>query len=150
MIALYRAAWHATYDAIDGPEVIAQLITDLLSGDPPEMFVLPEGDVALVACLGVEIVGGIRGHPRAGIVHLSGMYVLPHRQNRGLGSTLLARLCSRYPSGTLLQADVRPTSHQALAFYARQGFHRIGTARSHVGGDLWSDTIQMQRVLAPN
>jgi ribosomal protein S18 acetylase RimI-like enzyme len=149
MIALYRAAWHATYDAVDGPQVIAQLISDLLDGNPPEMFVLPEGDLALVACLGTDIVGGIRGHPRAGIVHLSGMYVHPERQNRGAGRALFAQLLTHYPPGSVLRADVRPTSNGALAFYASLGFQKVGASRSHVGGNLWADTITMQRVLMP-
>ena len=150
MIALYRAAWHATYDPVDGPDAIARLISNLLDGEPPEMFVLPEGDLALVACFGADIVGGVRGHPRAGIVHLSGMYVRPDMQNRGVGRALLAGLSSHYPPGCVVRADVRPTSRSALAFYAGLGFQKVGTSRSHVGGDLWADTVTVQRILTPN
>jgi ribosomal protein S18 acetylase RimI-like enzyme len=147
MIALYRAAWHAAYDSVDGVDVIDKLIADLLSGDAPEMFELPLGDVALVAELQGKIVGGARAHPRKGILHLSGMYVDPQCTCRGVGRALLIALFDRYPAGTVVQADVRPTSHGALAFYGRLGFMHVGRTRTHVGGDLWTETVEMQRTL---
>ena len=147
MIALYSAAWHATYDAVDGTAKIDRLIAALLDGEPPEMFVLPDGDTALVALAGNHIIGGMRAHPRNGVVHLSGVYVHPGYQRRGTGNALLADLYARFRSGTVIRADVRPTSLSAFAFYARHGFERIGQTRTRVGGDLWSDTIEMQRTL---
>ena len=147
MIALYRAAWHHAYDAIDGAEAIDRLIDALLVGEPPSMFELPDCDLALVAVRANVIVGGARGHPRGGIVHLSGVYVHPHCQRSGVGSALLAALLRHYPAGTVIRADVRPLSRAAAAFYARQGFARIGTSRTNVGGDHWVDVIEMQRTL---
>jgi ribosomal protein S18 acetylase RimI-like enzyme len=147
MIALYSAAWHATYDAVDGAAVIDRLIADLLRGDQPEMFELPVGDLALVAEQDGKIVGGVRGHPREGLLHLSGMYVDPRCVRSGIGRALLSALFGRYPAGTVVRADVRPTSHTALDFYARLGFLRVGRNRTKVGGDLWSETVEMQRTL---
>jgi ribosomal protein S18 acetylase RimI-like enzyme len=147
MAALYSSAWHAAYDAIDGADVIDQLIVDLLRGDPPAMFELPAGDVALIAERDGLIVGGVRGHPRDGLLHLSGMYVDPKRARRGIGRALLQALIGRYPAGTVVRADVRPTSSGALEFYTRAGFLRIGHNRTHVGAGLWTDTVEMQRTL---
>jgi ribosomal protein S18 acetylase RimI-like enzyme len=147
MIALYCRAWHAAYDAIDGVAVIDKLIADLLSGDRPEMFEMPSGDVALVAERDGCIVGGVRGHPRNGILHLSGLYVAPPSARQGIGRALVAALFERCLAGTVVRADVRPTSLDALAFYAGLGFIRVGRSRTHVGGDLWSDTVEMQRTL---
>jgi ribosomal protein S18 acetylase RimI-like enzyme len=147
MIALYRAAWHATYDAVDGADLIDTLIADLLEGEPPQMFVLPPGDVALVAVADGNIVGGVRGHPRAGVLHVSGMYVRPECQHFGVGRALLGDLCGRFGPGTVVRSDVRPTSAAALAFYQAQGFLRVGKGRTDVGGGHWVDTIEMQRTL---
>jgi ribosomal protein S18 acetylase RimI-like enzyme len=147
MIALYTAAWHASYDGVDGVAIIDKLIADLLQGDAPQMFELPAGDVALVAELDGKIVGGVRGHPRQGILHLSGMYVDPRGVRRGAGRTLLDALFQRYPAGTVVRADVRATSRGAISFYARLGFLRVGRSRTHVGGELWADTVEMQRTL---
>jgi ribosomal protein S18 acetylase RimI-like enzyme len=147
MIALYRAAWHATYDAVDGAAVIDQLILDLLEGEPPEMFGLLESDVALVAVADGRIVGGVRGHPRAGVLHVSGMYVWPECQHRGIGRALLNDLCGRFPLGTVVRSDVRPTSVGALVFYQKQGFVRIGKGLTDVGGGHWVEMIEMQRTL---
>jgi ribosomal protein S18 acetylase RimI-like enzyme len=147
MIALYTAAWHAAYDAIDGAAVIGKLIGDLLSGERPGMFEMPVGDVALVAERHRRIVGGVRGHPRQGILHLSGMYVDPQSARQGIGRALLATLFLRFPAGTVVRADVRPTSRGALDFYAGLGFIRVGRNRTHVGGDLWAETVEMQRTL---
>ena len=145
MIALYRAAWHDAYDAIDGAEAIDRLIDALLAGEPPPMFELPDCDLALVAVLANRIVGGARSHPRGDIVHLSGVYVHPDCQRSGVGSALLAELLSHYPAGTVVRADVRPSSHSAAAFYTRHGFERIGKSRTNVGGDHWVDIIELQR-----
>lgn len=148
MIALYRAAWHANYDATDGHDTIETLIGTLLHGAEPQMFALPEGDIALVADDATgALVGGLRGHPRAGILHLSGMYVAPTGLRFGIGRALIADLFSRFPPGTVVRADVRPESAAALAFYARLGFERIGRTRTNAGGDHWVDTLELQCVL---
>ncbi len=147
MIALYSAAWHATYDAIDGAAAIDKLIEDLLSGEEPGMFDLPAGDVALVAEMAGRIAGGVRGHPRKGILHLSGIYVDPRRAREGIGRVLLDALFERFPAGTVVRADVRPTSLGALKFYERLGFIRVGQSRVRAGGDLWAATVEMQRTL---
>ncbi len=147
MTALFRAAWHAAYDAIDGPATIEGLIAALLDGAEPQMFNLPVGDTALVAENLGQISGGIRGHPRGGVVHLSGFYVQPSGMRCGTGRALLSELLRYCPPGSVIRADVRPTSFAALAFYTSQGFERVGSGRSHVGGNVWSDVIEMQRTL---
>lgn len=145
MTALYSAAWHATYDAIDGAAAIDRVIADLMNGDEPEMFALDDGDVALVATLDGRLVGGIRGHPRDGEVHLSGLYVAPDVQRRGIGALLLSDLVGRYPQNVAVRADVRPSSFAARQFYANEGFVEIGRGRADVGGNHWIDTIQLRR-----
>jgi ribosomal protein S18 acetylase RimI-like enzyme len=147
MIALYRAAWHAAYAAVDGAAAIDQLIADLLEGDPPQMFALGRHDVALIAEQNGQVLGGIRGHPRDGLLHLSGMYVRTDAKRRGIGRALLSDLLLRYPPGTVVRADVRPTSTAAVAFYEAQGFIRIGRTRTNAGGSHWVDTIEMQRTV---
>lgn len=145
MTALYSAAWHAAYDQIDGVAVIDRVIAALLDGDPPEMFELPEGDIALVAEADGRLIGSIRGHPRPDSVHLSGMYVAPDALRCGAGSGLFARLLSYFPPETIVRADVRPTSSAARQFYARHGFVEIGRGRTEVGGDHWVDMIELRR-----
>ena len=145
MTALYSDAWHATYDGVDGAAAIDRVIVALLSGEPPEMFELPDGDIALVAERDGRLVGGIRGHPRGDEVHLSGMYVAPDAQGRGIGKALLDELVRWFPRTVALRADVRPTSTQARRFYARHGFVEINRARTDVGGDHWVDTIELMR-----
>ncbi len=145
MSALYGAAWHATYDAIDGAATIDRVIAALMDGEAPEMFTMPEGDIALVADLDGRLLGGVRGHPRGDAVHLSGMYVDPGMQGQGVGNALLMALLAHFPDGTTLRADVRPTSLLARKFYARHGFVEIGLGRTDVGGDHWVDMIELQR-----
>ena len=145
MIALYRVAWHAAYDAIDGAVAIERLINSLLQGGAPEMFACPEGDVALVAVSDGAIVGGARAHPRDDGVHLSGMYVMPDRMSCGIGGALLANLFVRFPLAASWRADVRPTSGAALRFYARQGFREAGHGRADVGSGHWVDMIELRR-----
>lgn len=145
MTILYRAAWHATYDAVDGAAAIERVIAALLDGDRPEMFEMPDGDVALVAALDGRLIGGIRGHPRHGTLHLSGMYVALDQQGLGAGSALLGGLLQRFPHGIVVRADVRPTSTAAHRFYERHGFVETGRGRADVGGGHWVDMIELQR-----
>ncbi len=145
MTEVYSAAWHQTYDRIDGAAAIDRVIFALMGGEPPEMFTMQPSDVALVAVRGGRLIGGIRGHPRAGMVHLSGMYVATDAHRSGVGHALLARLSTFWPSDTIVRADVRPTSVAARRFYARQGFREIGRGRAHVGADHWVDMIELRR-----
>lgn len=145
MTQFYRTAWHATYDQIDGAAAIDRVIAALLHGERPEMFVMPVGDVALVAANTDGFVGGIRGHPRDGALHLSGMYVQPGTHRRGIGTALFAALLQRFPHGVAVRADVRPTSVAARLFYARHGFIETGRGRTDVGGEHWVDTIELRR-----
>jgi GNAT superfamily N-acetyltransferase len=145
MTALYSAAWHATYDAVDGAETINRVIAALMQGDTPEMFTMPDGDIALVAELDGQLIGGIRGHPRGDAIHLSGMYVDPRMQRHGVGGALLAALLAHCPADTALRADVRPTSRSARKFYARHGFIEIGLGHTDVGGNHTVDMIELQR-----
>lgn len=145
MTEFYRAAWHATYDAIDGADAIDRVIAALLVGEPPEMFDLASTDVALVAECDSELVGGLRGHPRDGVVHLSGMYVAAVSQRSGIGSALLAEMLRRFPVDTVMQADVRPSSASALRFYERHRFIVVGAGSGNVGGGHTVEMITMQR-----
>lgn len=145
MTALYSSAWHETYDAIDGAAAIDRVIAALMHGENPEMFALDLEDIALVAELDHRLVGGIRGHPRDGELHLSGLYVVSAAQRRGVGAALLDALMSRYPYRCSMRADVRPTSLAARQFYTRHGFVEVGRGRADVGGNHWIDTIEFRR-----
>lgn len=145
MTALYSAAWHATYDTIDGADAIDRVIAALMHGPDPEMFALGDGDIALVAEMDGRLVGGIRGHPRGAELHLSGLYVSPDAQRRGIGAALLDHLTGCYPADFAVRADVRPTSIAAHRFYNAHGFVEIGRGHADVGGGHWIDTIEMRR-----
>ena len=145
VIALYRAAWHAAYDAIDGAAAIERLLEALVAGDTPELFDMAPADVALVADRQGRIIGGARGHPHDGIVHLSGMYVAPDAQRSGVGWALLQTLTSRFPPATMFQADVRPASTGAIRFYERHGFVRAGVGRADAGAGHLVDMVVMRR-----
>ena len=149
VIALYRAAWHTTYDPIDGAPAIDRLIQFLLRDEPPGMFAMAATDMALVAEQDGRIVGSARAHPRNDGVHLSGMYVAPACQHNGIGMALLAELIARFPSDTRWRADVRPASIGACRFYERNGFVEIGRSRADVGGGFWVDQIELARGDAP-
>jgi ribosomal protein S18 acetylase RimI-like enzyme len=143
--ALYRTTWHATYDSVDGADAIDRVLADQLHGDAPEMFDLASGDAALVASIGDLIVGSARAHPRHDGVHLSGFYILPGYQRRGVGAALFRGLRRLFPRSTIWRASVRPTSAAAKRFYARHGFREIRRSQSDVGGGHLIDAIELER-----
>lgn len=144
LVRLYRAAWHATYDAIDGADWVEAMSVKLLDGDPPEMFAFAADDIALVAVRFGRIVGAIRAHRRAGLSFISGFYLYPHLQRRGIGSALLMTLLARIPPGEVVQLNVRPTSTAARQFYAAHGFVELGHGREDVGHGAPIDVVYLR------
>ena len=119
--------WHATYDALIGPERV-----DALTGRWHAAAVL-RGEIALpdasflVAEQDGEIVGHALARQRdAEELVLARLYVLPTHQRQGVGERLLAAVVERHPAARRLRLGVEAENPKALGFYRRQGFAVTG------------------------
>ena len=134
---LATQVWTHTY-ATDG---ISNEIADyLLSALAPASFAAMLIDAAtqvLVAshrdhCIGLAVVHVESPCPCDGdlLAELRTLYVQEHRMGEGVGSALLdaASVVARERVGRALWLTVNARNDHAIAFYARRGYVRIGTA----------------------
>ena len=125
--------WHATYDAIDGPEAVAR-ITDVWHAESVLEGQLDQpGSCFLVAETGtVGIVGtALARRPMgAATVELSRLYILPAYQGAGLGRRLLAAALAPFAGARSVTLEVAPENAGAIAFYVRQGFVPAGRTQN--------------------
>ena len=119
--------WHDTYDALLGPERVAEITgrwhaVEALTrqvGSPDASF--------LVA----EHAGRLIGHafarpPQPGVLFLFRLYVLPVWQRRGVGARLLGAVVERHPGAARMRLDVEAENAKGVAFYRRHGFVVVG------------------------
>ena len=126
--AVLVETWHATYDAIYGPERVTA-ITDswhaletlqrqLVSGLSQRLVALVDGRIVATASARID-------HER--IVKLHQLYVLPDAQGRGIGKALLAATLSQFSEASRVTLEFAPQNATAIAFYEQQGFQQTGT-----------------------
>ncbi|MFN3687915.1 GNAT family N-acetyltransferase [Salinarimonas sp.] len=138
------ASWHATYDALLGPDKVRALTDAWHSpqalaaqiGLPDAAFLLAEDDG--------RVVGSAFAHvDRAGASCLRRLYLLPEAQGNGLGGRLLDAVLAplgERPAWLEVEARNRP----AIGFYAARGFAAHET-RGECGGSDAASALVMRR-----
>ncbi len=143
--ALLARTWHATYDAILGPEVVTETIArwhnpEALSRDiGGPAFLVAETDGALAGT-------ALASEAPAGTVNLHRLYVDPAFQGQRIGARLLAAVTRRFPQAAEIRLEVEPRNAPAIAFYAAQGFRAVDRTAS-CGGDSNIPATIMRRHL---
>ena len=96
---------------------------------------LCEGDILLVACDGIEIVG--LGHGCGD--RIGALYLLRSHQRRGIGKSLMARLLAglRKLGVTEARFDVVAINENAIGFYGTLGAYPVGRC---INRDVRGDT----------
>ncbi|MFD1722835.1 GNAT family N-acetyltransferase [Amnibacterium endophyticum] len=115
-------------------------------------------DLRLVAVLDGGVTGWAAASPTSaravyrGVVEHS-VYVDPDARGRGIGSALLAALCSTAEAAGCwtIQSSIFPENEASLRLHERHGFRRVGT-RERIAlmtyGPLagrWRDTVLVER-----
>ena len=126
--ALLRTTWHATYDAIYGPEKVHEIsdrwhaLAALRRGlnIPRSAFLVADDDGQIVAT-SLAFTG-----PDGQCIRLSRLYVRPDAQRRGLGRALLAASIDAFPAARRIVLEVEPENLQAVTFYQSEGFSITG------------------------
>jgi ribosomal protein S18 acetylase RimI-like enzyme len=144
LVSLYRQAWHAAYDPVDGVEWVDSMCDHLLAGDSPLMFALRPDDIALVATRFGRILGSVRAHRLPDAAFLSGFYMLPGQTRRGIGRALFAEILALLPADEPVLLNVRPTSSGARSFYHALGFREVGAGVEDLGGGHVIDVVTMR------
>ena len=128
--------WLHTY-ATDGINdlaaqyVLSELTPDKYAqslSDPANHFLLAESDQNLLGFAVVEFGAACPNGERSS-AELRTLYVQEHHVGRGVGKALLqaAEAKARQDCGTALWLKVNARNARAIAFYARQGYSKVGT-----------------------
>ena len=120
--------WHATYDAIYGPERVTAITDDWHSLPSLKRRLDRPNAEFLVADDGKQLGGMAYAAAEAGgkSVMLRQLYVRPAFQGRGIGGMLLDEIVESFPDATLFRLEVEEANAKAIGFYAAQGFQQMG------------------------
>ncbi|KQT83418.1 GNAT family N-acetyltransferase [Aurantimonas sp. Leaf443] len=126
--ALLRETWHATYDAIYGPERVAEITASWHSVEALRPRLTRPNSEFLVADDGTRLAGmayaGASGEGRSVALHQ--LYVRPDCQGQGIGADLLSEIAGCFPLARVLRVEVEEANTAAVAFYRHAGFALVG------------------------
>ncbi len=152
LAALGMQVWLHTY-ATDGisdtvaryalGEFTPEKFEALVASDAARVLVAELAD-HLVACAVVTFGNACPVHP-ASTTELTTLYVQAHFARQGIGARLLdhAAALAVARSGGGLWLTVNAQNRAAIAFYARHGYERVGTAYFDLGGALHENHVLM-------
>ena len=119
--------WHDTYDALIGPERVAEITGRWHAAEALAGQVALPGASFLVAARGGELIGhAFARESQPGVLFLSRLYVLPAHQRQGVGAHLLAAVLERHPGAERVRLNVEAENGKGVAFYRRHGFMVVG------------------------
>ncbi|PBC01902.1 N-acetyltransferase [Mesorhizobium sp. WSM3860] len=126
--ALLVETWHATYDAIYGPEQVTAITDDWHSIASLKAQLARPNSEFLVADdgkrLGSMAFAAATTDPK--IVLLNQLYVSPGCQRQGIGRALLEEVEASFPEMRTLRLEVEEANAVAIAFYEANGFRTTG------------------------
>lgn len=147
------AGWRDAYDDLLPADFIEANVQTFYEVDRLRREICDPGvDGAwLLAERAGEPVGAGRGTvPERGYCEVFNLYVHPDAQGDGVGTALLNTITERQATaGGCLQLVATYEAHDALGFYRRRGFERLGThpARAVAGVDPEHVTVWLARDL---
>lgn len=124
---LLHDTWHATYDAIHGPEKVDEICQNWHSLDEIKRKIDKRQAEYIVADDG-EQIGGMafaNGANDKGFAHLSQIYVLPDLQGQGIGADLLREIEDCFPEAKAMRLEVDVENSGAIAFYKHHGYMEV-------------------------
>lgn len=126
---LGRAAWHAAYDDVFGPERVDRVVDHWWSVEALRGAADAGERTFLVAERGDELLGVVDAHPDVAheqTYHVGRLYVAPAHWGEGVGTRLVDALCERLPAPTeRLRLVVLAENPVGVAFYESYGFERV-------------------------
>jgi len=126
---LLRETWHQVYDAILGPDGVAEVTGRWHAPALLREQLHQPHSTFLVAQRGKDLVGHGFAFPREpATLVISRLYVRPGWQRQGIGSKLFAALTGPYPGAATLWLFVAEANPRGLAFWRREGFSVVAHA----------------------
>lgn len=140
-----RAACHAAYDDIHGPETVDELFDAWWSVEDLREGAIGEDGILLVAARDDDVLGMADATPDPGrerVFRIARLYVHPDEWGEGLGTRLVDELRERLPAEVeLLRLVVRAESEMPISFYESCGFERVGEHVEESGGETHQEYV---------
>lgn len=122
--SLLDDSWHDTYDALYGPEKVAEIVDDWFSpARLKDRLTLPQSEF-LVSDTGEMLVGVAFARASDKNVHLDQLYVRPGYQGQRIGLGLLVEMENSFPGCETMTLEVDSRNAGAIRFYDSYGFER--------------------------
>lgn len=121
---LLAETWHATYDAIYGPQRVNEITAEWHSMASLRARLTHPHSEFLVADDGKAIAGMAfaAATDDGKVVWLRQLYVLPERQGAGIGTMLLDEVEQCFPEARMLKLEIEQENAPATGFYRARGF----------------------------
>jgi ribosomal protein S18 acetylase RimI-like enzyme len=134
---LGRAAWHAAYDDVFGPDRVDRVVSQWWGVESLRGAAAADERTFLVAetdrLVGVAEAGPDTSHD--GAYHLGRLYVHPEHWGKGVGTRLLDELRGRIPDATgRLRLVVLAENPVGVSFYESYGFDRVDSRAGETDG----------------
>lgn len=124
---LLRAAWHAAYDAIHGPEKIEATSRAWHNQAALKANLDRPWSEFLLADTGDTIAGvAYASQTSEDFVMLHQLYVDPAKTGRGIGTQLLEECFESFPEAKAFRLEVDEQNPRAVVFYQSFGFRETG------------------------
>ena len=135
---LGRAAWHAAYDDIFGPERVDRVVDHWWSVESLRGAADADERRVLVAERADELLGVVDATPDSTsqrTYRVGRLYVHPTHWGEGVGTRLVDALCERLPGATeRLRLAVLAENPVGVAFYEGYGFERVDERMGETDG----------------
>lgn len=133
-----RAAWHAAYDDVLGPDVVDEVLAEWYADEAVAAGIDTERQDFLVAARGDAVVGyaHVGPHHARAVHQLYRLYVHPEQWRSGIGRRLLATVeQALYDRGvTRYEVEVLADNDVGLSFYESAGFERVDEGERELAG----------------
>ena len=142
--------WHATYDAIYGPEKVTEITDDWHSVRSLTARLTTPNSEFLVADDGKRIAGMAfaSADDTGKAVTLHQLYVRPDSQGRGIGGMLLDEVLNSFPDIETMRLEVEEANTRAVAFYEAYGFAQAGRTANCGKAESGIPALVMERKFA--
>jgi ribosomal protein S18 acetylase RimI-like enzyme len=140
-----RAAWHAAYDDIHGPETVEELFDTWWSVEDLRRGASDPGRVLLVVAHDGDVLGVVDATSdpeRERVFRVARLYVHPDEWGGGIGTRLVDGLRKRLPAeAETLRLVALAENGIGTAFYEFYGFERVGERAEESGGETHEEYV---------
>jgi len=136
---------HASYDDVLGAEAIEQAVEKWYDDDALTAELDEEGMCYLLAVAGDEVVGFSQSLvlPEDGTGTILWLHVDPGNRDTGVGTTLLKQTQAVLSDRGVEQisAEVLADNEQGCAFYEANGFEKVTSRETEIGGETYVENL---------